>query len=72
MGEDEFYKRSSYKNGLSYKYPAVKLWELDETALAESENPFDRALLSGLYVIKSDRNDVSRVAYIKAFAPIHT
>lgn len=65
-GEDEFYKRSSYKNRLSYEYPAVKLWELDETSLAESDNPFDWAMLSGLYVIKSDRNDISRVAYLKA------
>ena len=64
--EDEHYERNSYSNELRYKYPAVKLWELDETALAESENPFEWALLSGLYVIKSGRNDVSRVAYLKA------
>ena len=65
-GEEDFFERSSYGNRLLYEYPAIKLWELDETVLAESENPFDWALLSGLYVIKSGRKDISRFSYLKA------
>ena len=64
-GEEDFFERSSYGNRLLYEYPAIKLWELDETALAESGNPFDWALLSGLYVIKSGRKDISRFSYLK-------
>ena len=64
-GEGDYFERSSYGNRLLYEYPAIKLWELDETALAESDNPFDWALLSGLYVIKSGRKDISRFSYLK-------
>ena len=64
-GEKEFFERVSYDNRLIYEYPAVKLWELDEAVLAASENPFDWALLSGLYVIKSGKKDISRFSYLK-------
>ena len=67
-GEKEFFERVSYDNRLIYEYPAVKLWELDEAALAASENPFDWALLSGLYVIKSGKKDISRFSYLKTLS----
>ena len=70
LGEAEFYERKSYDNELCYKYPAIKLWELDSKALEESANPFDCVLLAGLGVIKSGSDDVSRVSHIKALGEV--
>ena len=65
--EDEkpHYERISYSNNLRYEYPAIKLWEMNEAELAASANPFDWALLSGLYVIRSGDNDRARTTYLR-------
>ena len=64
-GEAPFYERRSYDNELFYKYPAIRLWELDPETLKASGNPFDLVLLAGLLVLKSGRNDIRRVSYLK-------
>lgn len=64
-GEDECYRRESYRNRLAYEYPTLKLWELDGTELQSGDNPFDWALYAGKCALDGGRNERLKLDYLK-------
>ena len=64
-GEEEYYRRESYRNRLAYEYPTLKLWELDGTELQSGDNPFDWALYAGKCALDGGRNERVKLDYLK-------
>jgi len=64
-GEEEYYRRESYRNRLAYEYPTLKLWELDGTELQSGDNPFDWALHAGKCALDGGRNERVKLDYLK-------
>ena len=48
-----------------YRYPVVKIYEGDERALRESDNPFDLAHYAGMQAWKERGNDARKLDYMK-------
>ena len=64
-GEEEYYRRESYRNRLIYEYPTLKLWELDGAGLQSGDNPFDWALYAGKCALEGGRNERLKLDYLK-------
>ena len=64
-GEEEYYRRESYRNRLAYEYPTLKLWELDGTELQSGDNPFDWVLYAGKCALDGGRNERVKLDYLK-------
>ena len=59
------YRWEGYGTRVSYEFPVFRIYEGDEEALKESENPFDWAHLAGLRAWKSRGCEARKLDYLK-------
>ena len=64
QGQGE-YHWEEYDCEVIYRYPVVKIYEGDEQALRESDNPFDLAHYAGMQAWKERGNDARKLDYMK-------
>ena len=64
------YDYQCFGTTLHYSYNIYKILAQDEQALKESENPFALAVLAGLYLLQSGKNEEQRYAYKKTLAQL--
>jgi len=64
QGQGE-YHWEEYDCEVIYRYPVVKIYEGDDRALRESDNPFDLAHYAGMQAWKERGNDARKLDYMK-------
>ena len=63
--EEGLYQWSMFRSKVLYEYPVFRLYEGDERALQESDNPFDLAHYAGMQALKQRGVDQGKLRYMK-------
>ena len=63
--EEGLYQWSMFRSKVRYEYPVFRLYEGDERALQESDNPFDLAHYAGMQALKQRGVDQGKLRYMK-------
>ena len=63
--EEGVYRWSQFGTRVTYEYTVLRLYEGDEEALRESDNPFDLAHYAGMQALKQQGSDQGKLGYMK-------